>query len=67
MEMYMTRSVFQTLAMLILGGIVYVWLFLEESARTIPIVILILLFVLLSLYYLREGYVHADKRPSKMK
>ena len=39
-----------------MGAIVYVWFFIEESERTIPIIILVSLFVLLSLEYVREGF-----------
>jgi len=39
-----------------MGAIVCVWVFLEDSARTISIVILILFFLLLSLEYVREGF-----------
>lgn len=56
--MRLSRGIFQTLAGLIFGAIVYVWVFFEESERTISIAILVLLFVLLSLEYIREGFSH---------
>lgn len=52
----MSRGVFQTSAMLIMGALVYVWLFFSESERTIPTVVLVSLFILLSLEYIREGF-----------
>lgn len=56
--MYMTRGIFQTLAGVIFAAIVYFWIFLEESQRTIPIFVLVLLFILLSVEYVREGFSH---------
>jgi len=55
-KMHMSRGVFQTLAMIILGTLVYVWFFFSESEKTIPIVVLVSLFILLSLEYIREGF-----------
>ena len=54
--MHMSRDVFQILAMVILGTLVYIWFFFSESEKTIPIVVLISLFILLSLEYIREGF-----------
>lgn len=54
--MYIGRSVFQALAGILMGAIVGVWVFLEDSARIISIVILALFFVILSLEYVREGF-----------
>jgi asparagine N-glycosylation enzyme membrane subunit Stt3 len=54
--MYISRGVFQALAGLLMGAIVCVWVFLEDSARIISIVILVLFFVILSLEYVREGF-----------
>ena len=52
--MQISRGVFQTLAMIILGAIVYIWLFIETE-KTILIAILVSFFVILSVEYIREG------------
>ncbi|UCE43407.1 MAG: hypothetical protein JSV57_03305 [Candidatus Bathyarchaeota archaeon] len=54
--MQISRALFQTLATAILGAIAYVWFFVEEALRPILMVILISLFVLLSVEYVREGF-----------
>ena len=54
--MYISRGVFQALAGILMGAIVCVWVFFEDSARTISIIILVFFFVLLSLEYVREGF-----------
>lgn len=53
--MYMSRGVFQTLGMLIIGAIATVWLFVEDPGKIMPTVILASLFIILSLEYIREG------------
>jgi len=53
--MRITRDIFQISALVIMGLIVYVWLFIEESEKTIPTVVLVSLFILLSVEYIREG------------
>jgi hypothetical protein len=50
--------------MAILVAIVLVWFFIEESERTIPIVLLISLFVLLSFEYVREGVSQKKSKAS---
>jgi len=55
MKMRITRGIFQISALVIMGLIVYVWLFIEESEKTIPTVVLVSLFILLSVEYIREG------------
>ncbi len=54
--MYISRGIFQVLSYIIFGAIVWIWFFVEESERTIPIVFLVLLFIALSFEYLRQGY-----------
>ncbi len=54
--MHIGRSVFQAVAGLLMAAIVGVWVFLEDSARIISIVILVSFFLLLSLEYVREGF-----------
>jgi len=54
-KMRITRDIFQISALVIMGLIVYVWLFIEESEKTIPTVVLVSLFILLSVEYIREG------------
>jgi len=60
-KMRMTRGVFLTLGWVIMGALAYVWLFLSDSEKTIPTVALVLLFILLSLEYIREGF--SQKKP----
>jgi MFS superfamily sulfate permease-like transporter len=59
--MRITRDIFQISALVIMGLIVYVWLFIEESEKTIPTVVLVSLFILLSVEYIREGL--SQKKP----
>jgi len=54
--LHITRDLFQILATAILGAIACVWFLVEEPQRTIPLIILVSLFVLLSLEYVREGF-----------
>ena len=62
--MQITRGIFQALATAILGAIVYVWFFIEESLRTMPLIVLVSLFVLLSLEYVREGFSQKKSQAS---
>ena len=60
-KMRIPRGVFQILGTVIMAAIAYVWLFIETE-RTMLIVILVSLFVLLSLEYIREGYSQKKSR-----
>ncbi len=62
--MHITRDIFQPVAMAILVAIVLIWFFIEESERTIPIILLISLFVLLSFEYVREGVSQKKSKAS---
>lgn len=59
--MHLSRGVFQICAMIIMGVLVYVWLFFSEPERTILTAVLVSLFILLSLGYIREGFT--KKKP----
>ena len=63
--MHMSRDVFQTLAMVILGAIVCVWFSTEGSDRTMLIVVLVLLFIILSVEYVREGFAQRKSLPNR--
>jgi hypothetical protein len=63
--MHMSRGIFQTLAVLIIGAIAYVWLFVEGLEKTISIVFLVSLFILLSSEYIREGFSQKKPEPSQ--
>lgn len=60
--MKLSWGIFQVLALVLLGGIVYVWFFFEDDERTLPIILLVSLFILLSLEYIREGL--SPKKPA---
>lgn len=54
--MYISRGIFQAVSYIIFGAIVWIWFFVEETERIVPIVFLVLLFIVLSFEYLRQGY-----------
>jgi len=62
--MQITRGIFQAFAMAILSAIVYIWFFIEETQRTLPIVFLVSLLVLLSVEYVREGFSQKKSKAS---
>jgi len=55
-KMRITRRVFLTLGWIMMGALTYVLLFFSDSEKTIPTVVLVSLFILLSLEYIREGF-----------
>jgi len=63
--MHLSRGVFQTCAMIIMGVLVYVWLFFSEPERTILTAVLVSLFILLSLEYIREGFTKKKLHPAR--
>ena len=62
--MQITRGIFQAIATIIMAAIAYVWFFIEETERPIPIVILASLLVLLSFEYVREGFSQKKTKAS---
>lgn len=60
--MKLSWGTFQALALALLGAIAFVWFFIEDDERTLPIILLVSLFVLLSLEYIREGL--SPKKPA---
>lgn len=55
-KMRITRRVFLTLGWIMMGALTYVLLFFSDSEKIIPTVVLVSLFILLSLEYIREGF-----------
>ncbi|TET20702.1 hypothetical protein E3J74_01915 [Candidatus Bathyarchaeota archaeon] len=64
-KMRIARGVFLTLGWVIMGALAYVWLFTEGSDRTILIVVLVSLFIILSVEYVREGFAQRKSLPNK--
>jgi len=62
--LHITRGLFRILATVIFGAIAYVWFLVEETQRTIPLILLVSLFVLLSLEYVREGFSQKKSKAS---